>query len=70
VAHRHNPPIPIPIAAQPGAGTELAWWAGDDPKPFFVMLARLLRPAMQYLRHRWFGSRRARTTVRSRKDIR
>jgi predicted ATP-grasp superfamily ATP-dependent carboligase len=63
VAHRHNPPIPV--AAPAGAGTELAWWASDDPKPFFLMLARLLRPGLEYLRQCWFRSRRAGTTVRT-----
>lgn len=51
VAHRHNPPTPVTAPA--GAGTELAWWASDDPKPFFVMLARLLRPGLDYLRQCW-----------------
>jgi hypothetical protein len=61
VAHRHNPPAPR--SAPAGAGTELAWWASDDPKPFFVMLARLLGPGVEYLRQRWFRSRRTAMTV-------
>lgn len=65
VAHRHNPPTPRPAA---DAGTELAWWARDDPMPFFVMLARLLRPGLGYLRQRWSRSRRAASSVITRKD--
>jgi len=66
VAHRHNPPAPEPPAR---AGTELAWWASDDPKPFFVMLTRLLRPGLDYLRQR-FRSRRTAMPVSTRKDNR
>jgi hypothetical protein len=67
VAHRHNPPIPVTVPA--GAGTELAWWARDDPKPFFVMLARLLRPGLEYLKRHWFRARRTATTGSTRKEI-
>jgi predicted ATP-grasp superfamily ATP-dependent carboligase len=66
VAHRHNPPTP---EVRVGAGTELAWWARDDPKPFFVMLARLLRPGLDYLRQR-FRPRRPAMPVSTRKDKR
>jgi predicted ATP-grasp superfamily ATP-dependent carboligase len=67
VAHRHNPPAPEALPT--GAGTELAWWASDDPKPFFVMLARLLRPGLDYLRQRWSRSRREATSITTRKDL-
>jgi predicted ATP-grasp superfamily ATP-dependent carboligase len=57
IAHRHSPPVPA--ARVSGAGTELAWWARDDPRPFFLMLVRLLRPGLAYLRQRWRHPRRA-----------
>ncbi|QHC20393.1 ATP-grasp domain-containing protein [Streptomyces sp. GS7] len=31
------------------AGTELAWFAGDDPLPFFTMLARSVGPGARHL---------------------
>lgn len=67
IAHRHNPVAPISVPA--GAGTEMAWWASDDPKPFFVMLARLMRPGLEYLRQRWSRSRLAATSVNTREDM-
>jgi hypothetical protein len=47
----------------------MAWWASDDPKPFFVMLARLMRPGLEYLRQRWSRSRLAATSVNTREDM-
>ncbi|PKV87207.1 putative ATP-grasp superfamily ATP-dependent carboligase [Streptomyces sp. TLI_146] len=40
-------------------GTELAWLARDDPRPFFTMLARFVRPGAEHLYQLWRGSRRA-----------
>jgi D-aspartate ligase len=39
-------------------GTELAWFAGDDPLPFLTMLARFVRPGVKHLRQLWRTSRR------------
>ncbi|MFJ9410278.1 ATP-grasp domain-containing protein [Streptomyces sp. NPDC101393] len=36
-------------AAPRTAGTELAWFAGDDPLPFFTMLARSVGPGVRHL---------------------
>ncbi|MEU3371938.1 ATP-grasp domain-containing protein [Streptomyces sp. NPDC006660] len=41
------------------AGTELAWVAGDDLRPFFAMAARSLRPGARHLYRLWRSSRRA-----------
>lgn len=40
-------------------GTELAWLARDDPRPFFTMLARFVRPGAEHLYQLWRSSRRA-----------
>ncbi|MDQ4105045.1 MAG: ATP-grasp domain-containing protein [Actinomycetota bacterium] len=34
-------------------GTELGWFARDDLKPFFVMIARSLRPGVEHLMRIW-----------------
>ncbi|MFD9795923.1 ATP-grasp domain-containing protein [Streptomyces sp. NPDC059070] len=39
-------------------GTELAWLARDDPRPFLTMLARLARPGAAHLYQLWRSSRR------------
>ncbi len=38
-----------PHAPARAAGTELAWFAGDDPLPFFTMLARCAGPGVRHL---------------------
>ncbi|MGG7573088.1 ATP-grasp domain-containing protein [Streptomyces sirii] len=43
------------------SGTELAWLAGDDPLPFFTMLARSVGPGAQYLMQLRRAGRRAGT---------
>lgn len=41
------------------AGTELAWFAGDDPLPFLTMLARSVGPGARHLMQLRRASRRA-----------
>ncbi|MFJ8308981.1 MULTISPECIES: ATP-grasp domain-containing protein [unclassified Streptomyces] len=48
-----------PHAPERPAGTELAWVARDDPRPFFTMMARSVRPGAQHLYRLWRSSRRA-----------
>lgn len=38
-----------PHVPAPAAGTELAWFAGDDPLPFLTMLARSAGPGARHL---------------------
>ena len=38
-----------PHAPKRPSGTELAWFAGDDPLPFLTMLARFVRPGAKHL---------------------
>ncbi|MEV0368605.1 ATP-grasp domain-containing protein [Streptomyces sp. NPDC050636] len=38
-----------PYAPDRAAGTELAWFAADDPLPFFTMLARCVGPGARHL---------------------
>ncbi|MFF4900121.1 ATP-grasp domain-containing protein [Streptomyces sp. NPDC001068] len=40
------------------SGTELAWFAGDDPLPFVTMLARFVRPGAKHLYQLWRTNRR------------
>lgn len=47
-----------PHAPARPSGTELAWFAGDDPLPFFTMLARFVRPGAKHLHQLWRTSRR------------
>lgn len=47
-----------PHAPARASGTELAWLAGDDPLPFFTMLARFVRPGAKHLYQLWRTSRR------------
>lgn len=47
-----------PHAPSRASGTEPAWWAADDPRPFFTMLARTLRPGAKHLYQLWRTSRR------------
>ncbi|MFE5142626.1 ATP-grasp domain-containing protein [Streptomyces fagopyri] len=46
-----------PHAPTRASGTELAWLAGDDPRPFFTMLARLVRPGARHLYQLWRTNR-------------
>ncbi|MEW2162954.1 ATP-grasp domain-containing protein [Streptomyces sp. NPDC007084] len=47
-----------PHAPARASGTELAWLAGDDPRPFFTMLARFVRPGARHLYQLWRTNRR------------
>lgn len=51
-----------PHAPARASGTELAWFAGDDPLPFLTMLARLVRPGAVHLHQLWRANRRGGTT--------
>ncbi|WP_251018977.1 ATP-grasp domain-containing protein [Streptomyces sp. ISL-11] len=51
-----------PHAPARASGTELAWFARDDLKPFFTMLARFVRPGVRHLWQLW-RSRRAAAVV-------
>ncbi|SNX63268.1 predicted ATP-grasp superfamily ATP-dependent carboligase [Streptomyces sp. TLI_55] len=42
-----------PHAPGRASGTELAWFAGDDPLPFLTMLARFVRPGAKHLYQLW-----------------
>lgn len=46
-----------PHAPRRATGTELAWFAADDPAPCLTMLARLARPGARHLRQLWRTSR-------------
>ncbi|MEV4440483.1 ATP-grasp domain-containing protein [Streptomyces sp. NPDC049577] len=48
-----------PHAPERPSGTELAWAARDDIKPFFTMLARFVRPGLRHLWQLWRSRRRA-----------
>lgn len=45
------------------SGTELAWFAGDDPMPFVTMLARFVRPGAKHLYQLWRTNRRGSGTT-------
>ncbi|MFD5077431.1 ATP-grasp domain-containing protein [Streptomyces sp. NPDC058371] len=47
-----------PHAPVRASGTELAWLAGDDLRPFFTMLARFVRPGAKHLYQLWRTNRR------------
>ncbi|MER5259024.1 ATP-grasp domain-containing protein [Streptomyces sp. NPDC002855] len=47
-----------PHAPPHARGTELAWLAADDMKPFFTMLARFVRPGAKHLYQLWRTNRR------------
>jgi predicted ATP-grasp superfamily ATP-dependent carboligase len=51
-----------PHAPARASGTELAWLAGDDLRPFFTMLGRLVRPGAKHLYQLWRTNRRGSTT--------
>lgn len=51
-----------PHAPARASGTELAWFAGDDPMPFVTMLARFVRPGAKHLYQLWRTNRRGSTT--------
>jgi D-aspartate ligase len=51
-----------PHAPARASGTELAWLAGDDLRPFFTMLARLVRPGARHLYQLWRTNRRGSST--------
>ncbi|MFD7816971.1 ATP-grasp domain-containing protein [Streptomyces sp. NPDC059785] len=42
-----------PHAPARASGTELAWFARDDLRPFFTMLVRLVRPGVRHLFQLW-----------------
>jgi len=46
-----------PHAPTRASGTELAWLAGDDLRPFFMMLARFVRPGAKHLYQLWRTNR-------------
>lgn len=48
-----------PHAPARASGTELAWFAGDDPLPFFTMLARSVGPGARHLMQLRRAGRRA-----------
>ncbi|WP_344962110.1 ATP-grasp domain-containing protein [Streptomyces thioluteus] len=48
-----------PHAPARANGTELAWAARDDIKPFFTMCARLVRPGVRHLWQLWRSRRRS-----------
>ncbi|MFG2721528.1 ATP-grasp domain-containing protein [Streptomyces sp. NPDC048416] len=48
-----------PHAPRRATGTELAWIARDDLRPFLTMTARFLRPGARHLYRLWRSSRRA-----------
>ncbi|CUW30408.1 carboxylate--amine ligase [Streptomyces reticuli] len=52
-----------PHAPARASGTELAWFAGDDPLPFLTMLARSVRPGAKHLRRLWRTGRRGGATT-------
>lgn len=53
-----------PHAPARASGTELAWFAGDDPLPFLTMLARFVRPGAKHLHQLW-RARRSTTAGRT-----
>ncbi|MER6327971.1 ATP-grasp domain-containing protein [Streptomyces sp. NPDC001034] len=46
-----------PHAPARASGTELAWFAADDPLPFLTMLARSVRPGARHLHQLWRAHR-------------
>ncbi|WP_345942830.1 ATP-grasp domain-containing protein [Streptomyces sp. SID486] len=52
-----------PHAPARASGTELAWYAGDDPLPFLTMLARFVRPGAKHLYQLWRTGRRGGSTT-------
>lgn len=51
-----------PHAPGRASGTELAWFAGDDPLPFLTMLARFVRPGAKHLYQLWRTNHRGTAT--------
>ncbi|WP_428935183.1 ATP-grasp domain-containing protein [Streptomyces sp. ACT015] len=51
-----------PHAPARASGTELAWFAGDDPLPFLTMLGRFVGPGAAHLYQLWRTNRRGATT--------
>ncbi|MGW0708691.1 carboxylate--amine ligase [Streptomyces sp. NPDC002643] len=49
-----------PHAPARPSGTELAWFAGDDPRPLLMMLARSVRPGVKHLHQFWRAGRAGR----------
>ncbi|WP_336114140.1 carboxylate--amine ligase [Streptomyces sp. PTD9-10] len=56
-----------PHAPANASGTELAWFAADDPMPFLTMLARFVRPGAKHLYQLWRTSRRGSSTTHTTK---
>ncbi|MEV0557464.1 ATP-grasp domain-containing protein [Streptomyces sp. NPDC050597] len=46
-----------PHAPAHASGTELAWLAADDLRPFFTMLARFVRPGVKHMYQLWRTNR-------------
>ncbi|MFD9909537.1 ATP-grasp domain-containing protein [Streptomyces sp. NPDC059063] len=57
IAYRRSGYV-TPHAPARASGTELAWLAADDMKPFFTMLARFVRPGAKHLHQMWRTNRR------------
>ncbi|MFB7496919.1 ATP-grasp domain-containing protein [Streptomyces sp. NPDC056161] len=53
----HRSGYTTPHAPNRPSGTELAWFAGDDPLPFLTMLARFVRPGAKHLYQLWRSNR-------------
>ncbi|MGP4001634.1 carboxylate--amine ligase [Streptomyces sp. 8N706] len=56
-----------PHAPARATGTELAWLARDDLKPFFTMIARFIRPGAAHLLQMWRSARRTTADTSSRR---
>ncbi|WP_405593186.1 ATP-grasp domain-containing protein [Streptomyces sp. NBC_01092] len=54
-----------PHAPTHANGTELGWFASDDPLPFLTMIARLVRPGVKHLYQLWRTNRRAARPARA-----
>ncbi|MGA4840251.1 ATP-grasp domain-containing protein [Streptomyces sp. G45] len=59
----HRSGYVTPHAPARASGTELAWLAADDLKPFFTMLARFVRPGAKHLYEMWRARRGAARTA-------
>lgn len=58
LAYRHSG-YTTPHAPAHASGTELAWLAADDLRPFFTMLARFVRPGVKHMYQLWRTNRRS-----------
>ncbi|WP_248958881.1 carboxylate--amine ligase [Sphaerisporangium perillae] len=53
-----------PSAPARASGTELAWVARDDPRPFFMMIVRFIGPGFAHLLQMWRSRRRPNPAAR------